>query len=130
MIHTPVCDLLQIRHPIMLGGMAGSTSVPLVAAVSNAGGLGTLGIARTPAEQIQPQIGAIREGTKNPFGVNFLLFLAREPALDAALKTRPPVFSGVGMTTVLTIGTSAGFGVRPSSEVSSSSRKPSMRRLW
>jgi len=93
MIHTPVCDLLQIRHPIMLGGMAGSTSVPLVAAVSNAGGLGTLGIARTPAEQIQPQIGAIREGTKNPFGVNFLLFLAREPALDAALKTRPPVFS-------------------------------------
>jgi len=94
MIHTPVCDLLQIRHPIMLGGMAGSTSVPLVAAVSNAGGLGTLGIARTPAEQIQPQIGAIREGTKNPFGVNFLLFLGgRGPAIDAALTARPPVFS-------------------------------------
>ncbi|HLA81720.1 MAG TPA: nitronate monooxygenase, partial [Thermoleophilia bacterium] len=52
MIHTPVCDLLRIRHPIVLGGMAGSTSVPLVAAVSNSGGLGTLGIARTPAEQI------------------------------------------------------------------------------
>ena len=47
LIHTPVCDLLQIRHPIVLGGMAGSTSVPLVAAVSNAGGLGILGIART-----------------------------------------------------------------------------------
>jgi enoyl-[acyl-carrier protein] reductase II len=41
MIHTPVCGLLGIRHPIVLGGMAGSTSVPLVAAVSNAGGLGT-----------------------------------------------------------------------------------------
>jgi len=93
LIHTPVCDLLRIRHPIVLGGMAGSTSVPLVAAVSNAGGLGTLGIARTPAEQIPKDIGAIREATKGPFGVNFLLFIAREPAIDAALNARPPVFS-------------------------------------
>ena len=93
MIHTPVCDLLRIRHPIVLGGMAGATSVPLVAAVSNAGGLGTLGIARTPAEQIPKDIGAIRQATKGPFGVNFLLFMAREPAIDAALNARPPVFS-------------------------------------
>lgn len=93
MIHTPVCDLLRIRHPIVLGGMAGSTSVPLVAAVSNAGGLGTLGIARTPAERIPKDLGAIREATKGPFGVNFLLFLAREPAIAAALNARPPVFS-------------------------------------
>ena len=93
MIHTPVCDLLQIRHPVVLGGMAASTSVPLVAAVSNAGGLGTLGIARTPAEQIPKDIGAIREATKAPFGVNFLLFAARDAAIDAALDARPPVFS-------------------------------------
>jgi NAD(P)H-dependent flavin oxidoreductase YrpB (nitropropane dioxygenase family) len=93
MIHTPVCDLLRIRHPIVLGGMAGATSVPLVAAVSNAGGLGTLGIARTPAEQIPQEIGAIRGATQGPFSVNFLLFLAREPALDAALTAQPPVFS-------------------------------------
>ena len=44
MIHTPVCDLLGITHPIVLGGMASGTSVPLVTAVSNAGGLGTLGV--------------------------------------------------------------------------------------
>jgi NAD(P)H-dependent flavin oxidoreductase YrpB (nitropropane dioxygenase family) len=93
MIHTPVCDLLQIPHPIVLGGMAGATSVPLVAAVSNAGGLGTLGLARTPAEQIPKDIGAIREATNAPFGVNFLLFVAREPAIDAALNARPTVFS-------------------------------------
>src|SRR5712692_6730610 len=73
--------------------MAGHTSVPLVAAVSNAGGLGTLGMAVTPAEQIPKDIGAIRETTKCPFGVNFLLFRAREPAIDAALNARPPVFS-------------------------------------
>lgn len=93
MIHTPVCDLLQIRHPIALGGMASATSVPLVSAVSNAGGLGTLGISRTPAEQIPKDIGAIRARTKAPFGVNFLLFMAREPAIDAALNERPAVFS-------------------------------------
>jgi NAD(P)H-dependent flavin oxidoreductase YrpB (nitropropane dioxygenase family) len=93
MIHTPVCDLLRIRHPVVLGGMATGTSVPLVAAVSNAGGLGTLGMGRTPAEQIPKDIAAIREATKGPFGVNFLLFLTREPALDAALDARPPVFA-------------------------------------
>jgi NAD(P)H-dependent flavin oxidoreductase YrpB (nitropropane dioxygenase family) len=93
LIHTPVCDLLGIRHPVVLGGMAGSTSVPLVAAVSNAGGLGTLGIARTPAEQIPKDVAALREATTGPFGVNFLLFMAREPAIDAALSARPPVFS-------------------------------------
>jgi NAD(P)H-dependent flavin oxidoreductase YrpB (nitropropane dioxygenase family) len=93
MIHTPVCDLLQIRHPIVLGGMASGTDVSLVAAVSNAGGLGTLGIARTPADQIPQDIGAIRAMTQAPFGVNFLLFMAREPAIDAALNARPPVFS-------------------------------------
>jgi NAD(P)H-dependent flavin oxidoreductase YrpB (nitropropane dioxygenase family) len=92
-IHTPVCDLLGIRHPIVLGGMAGGTSVPLVAAVSNAGGLGTLGVARTPAAQIPKDIAAIREATPGPFGVNFLLFLADESAIDAALAASPPVFS-------------------------------------
>ena len=56
MIHTPVCDLLRIRHPIVLGGMAGATSMPLVAAVSNAGGLGTLGIARTQISRHRPLV--------------------------------------------------------------------------
>ena len=43
MIHTRICDLLGIPHPIVLGGMGTATSAPLVAAVSNGGGLGTLG---------------------------------------------------------------------------------------
>lgn len=93
MIHTPVCDLLRIRHPIVLGGMSESTSVPLVAAVSNAGGLGTLGMTNTPLEQIPKDISALREATEAPFAVNFLLFAAREHCIDAALDARPPVFS-------------------------------------
>jgi NAD(P)H-dependent flavin oxidoreductase YrpB (nitropropane dioxygenase family) len=93
MIRTPVCDVLQIRHPIALGGMAGATSVPLVAAVSNAGGLGTLGLAMTPEEQIPEAIAGIRAATSQPFGVNFLLFVARDSAIDTALDAHPPVFS-------------------------------------
>lgn len=93
MIRTPVCDLLGIRHPLVLGGMAGSTSVPLVAAVSNAGGLGTLGIARYAPGQVAPDLAATREATQAPFGVNFLLFLAGEEAFAAALAARPPVIS-------------------------------------
>ena len=41
MIHTRICDLLGITHPIVLGGMGSATSASLVAAVSNSGGLGT-----------------------------------------------------------------------------------------
>ena len=37
MIHTRICDLLGIPHPIVLGGMGNATTAPLVAAVSNAG---------------------------------------------------------------------------------------------
>src|SRR5436853_7608182 len=78
MIHTPVCDLLGITHPIVLGGMSTGTSVPLVAAVSNAGGLGTLGITGLNATQVRDQIAAIRAATDKPLGVHFLLFLTGE----------------------------------------------------
>jgi NAD(P)H-dependent flavin oxidoreductase YrpB (nitropropane dioxygenase family) len=91
MIHTPVCDLLGITHPIVLGGMASGTSVPLVTAVSNAGGLGTLGVTSLNAAQVREQIAAIRTGTAQPFGVNFLLFLVDEASFAAALEARPPV---------------------------------------
>ena len=43
MIRTPVCDLLDIEHPIALGGMGSVYSPELVAAVSSAGGLGAMG---------------------------------------------------------------------------------------
>jgi len=73
--------------------MSESTSVPLVAAVSNAGGLGILGMTNTPPERIPQEFSAVREATKASFGVNFLLFASREPSIDAALNARPPVFS-------------------------------------
>lgn len=65
LLRTPVCDLLGIAHPVVLGGMGTGTSAGLVAAVSNAGGLGTLGVsARTPAD-IREETARIRERTSS-----------------------------------------------------------------
>lgn len=93
MLHTRLCDLLGIKHPIILGGMGTGTSVPLVAAVSEAGGLGVLGLANIPTPQVSEHIAAIREATSKPFGINFLLFLMREESFAAALEAKPPVMS-------------------------------------
>ena len=44
-LHTKLCDLLGVKHPIMLAGMGGVSYAELAAAVSNAGGYGVLGMA-------------------------------------------------------------------------------------
>jgi NAD(P)H-dependent flavin oxidoreductase YrpB (nitropropane dioxygenase family) len=91
MIYTPVCAQLGIKYPIVLGGMASGTSVPLVAAVSQAGGLGTLGVTGMSPTQVREHIAGIRAATEKPFGINYLLFRIEEESFAAALEARPPV---------------------------------------
>src|SRR5215469_16659819 len=91
MIRTPVCDLLDIEHPIALGGMGSATSPELVAAVSNAGGLGALGCHYLTPAQNRERIDAIRQATNKPFGANFLLFDTNEESFAVALEMRPAV---------------------------------------
>jgi NAD(P)H-dependent flavin oxidoreductase YrpB (nitropropane dioxygenase family) len=91
MIHTRICDLLGIDHPIVLGGMGTATTAPLVAAVSNAGGFGTLGTSAFNAKTLDSEIAAIRERTDKPFGVNHLLFQVREEMYAVTLRARPAV---------------------------------------
>ena len=94
MIRTRLCTLLGIEHPIVLGGMAaGATGPALVAAVSNAGGLGTLGISGLSAEAIREHMAAIRSATDKPYAVNFLLHLTQPEAFEAAVAERPPVLA-------------------------------------
>ncbi|HFK1547479.1 TPA: NAD(P)H-dependent flavin oxidoreductase [Bacillus albus] len=74
MFTSRVIDILQIKYPIIQAGMAGAITTPeLVAAVSNSGGLGTLGSGYMSPEQIRDAIYKIRERTDKPFGVNLLL---------------------------------------------------------
>jgi NAD(P)H-dependent flavin oxidoreductase YrpB (nitropropane dioxygenase family) len=91
MIHTRICDLLGIPHPIVLGGMGSATTAPLVAAVSNAGGFGTLGTSAFNAATLASEIAAIRERTDKPFGVNHLLFQIEHDMFAVTLRARPTV---------------------------------------
>jgi NAD(P)H-dependent flavin oxidoreductase YrpB (nitropropane dioxygenase family) len=93
MIHTRICDLLGIDHPIVLGGMGTATTAPLVAAVSNAGGFGTLGTSAFDAGTLDNEIAAIRERTDKPFGVNHLLFQIKEDMYAVTLRARPPLIA-------------------------------------
>ena len=91
MIHTRICDLLGIAHPIVLGGMGTATTAPLVAAVSNAGGFGTLGTSAFNAATLDTEIASIRERTGKPFGINHLLFQIQEEMFTVTLGAKPTV---------------------------------------
>lgn len=71
-LHTSLCDLLGVRHPIMLAGMGGVSYAELAAAVSNAGGYGVLGMAGTSPDFIREQMRQVRKLTDKPFGVDLL----------------------------------------------------------
>lgn len=72
-LHTALCDLLDIRHPVVLAGMGRISCPQLVAAVSNAGGLGILGGAPLRPETLNQWIEETRRLTSAPFGVDTLL---------------------------------------------------------
>jgi len=72
MFHTVICDLLGIRYPILQGAMQGGGGVELVAAVSEAGGLGVLPTFGGTDQKLRADIAAVRSRTNRPFGVNIM----------------------------------------------------------
>lgn len=69
-LHTPICDLFGVRYPIVQTGMGWVAGARLVAATSAAGGLGILAAATMTYDQLEQQIGEVKERTDQPFGVN------------------------------------------------------------
>ena len=94
MLHTPVCDVLGITHPICQAGMANYTSPELVAAVSRAGGLGCHGsLGREPGE-----LRAILRATRallddEPFAVNIVVSRSDEATIQVCREERVPVYA-------------------------------------
>ena len=77
-LRTPLCDLLGIEYPILQAGMGGVAFGPLAAAVSKAGGLGTIAaISPTPA-RVEQEIELVRSRTDQPVCVD-IGFPARAP---------------------------------------------------
>ena len=62
-------DLLKIKHPIVQAPMAGAMDWELAAAVSQAGGLGSLPCAMLAPQQVREQVGRIRDRTQKPINV-------------------------------------------------------------
>lgn len=92
MLRTRVCDLLGIEYPIILAGMP-QTNAQLVAAVSNAGALGSLGAGRRPVDDLKQQLARIRELTARPFAVNHFVPALDEEAFTLTLEAQPAVIS-------------------------------------
>lgn len=84
-LNTPLCDLLGIRVPVVLAGMAGGpTSVALVAAVSRAGGLGTFGAMGMSTEALHDSVSQARASGADAVAVNVLLAPPRAGAGDGS----------------------------------------------
>jgi enoyl-[acyl-carrier protein] reductase II len=70
-LRTPICDLFGIEYPVFLA-VGGVSLAPLVAAVSNAGGLGIMGAATLGPDRLRDEIRKTRELTDKPFAVDLL----------------------------------------------------------
>ena len=80
-IRTPICELLGIDHPIILGGMMGISDGNLTAAVSEAGGLGTLSSATFGVDGTRTELSKLADLTDKPYSVNLPLFHPMVPDL-------------------------------------------------
>lgn len=90
---TPVCEVLGIEIPIVQAGMATYTSAALVAAVSNAGGLGIIGALGRNRDDLRDEIRRVRALTTKPFGVNHVVCLVDDDCVELTLAQRVPVLS-------------------------------------
>lgn len=96
MLSTTLTRSLAIEHPIIQAGMSSDSCVPLAAAVSNAGGLGTVGsIGRSP-DDLEHELARMDSATSRPWAVNIATFDWAPFAgklLDVAIAARPPVIT-------------------------------------
>ena len=93
MLRTPVCENLGIEVPIMQAAIWPATSPELVAAVSEAGGLGSIGSVFESAGSVEKQVARVRELTDRPFAVNHVVPLLDEETFEATLQAKPAVVS-------------------------------------
>ena len=100
MLKTRLTEILGCEHPIMLAGMGGVSYSHLVAAVSAAGGFGTLGAAPMGLDRMKDEMRLVRDSTPRPFGVDLLtaLPMGMEEQVEAIIAGGASVFvAGLGV---------------------------------
>jgi enoyl-[acyl-carrier protein] reductase II len=89
-----ICELLNIKYPIIQGGMAWVADASLASAVSNAGALGLIAGGNAPKEIIKEEIRKCRELTDKPFGVNVMLLSPfADDIIDLIIEEKIPVIT-------------------------------------
>jgi enoyl-[acyl-carrier protein] reductase II len=97
---TPICDLFKIEYPIFLAGMGQVAYAEVCAAVSEAGGFGTLGMVGASPQQIRSEMRKVKARTRKPFGVDLLQALPDqvEAAIDVIIEEGAAAFiAGLGI---------------------------------
>lgn len=90
---TRFCDLVNVKLPLVLAPLGGVATPELVAAVSNAGGLGLAPLWYADAKGVTEFVGRVKALTDAPFGVNLNMDFPSMEQLDACLDAGVPVIS-------------------------------------
>jgi enoyl-[acyl-carrier protein] reductase II len=90
---TALCDLLGIEYPIIQAGMGTVPDAGLVAAVCEAGALGTLSSFQRTFEDFSRELRLLSDLTERPFAVNHLVPFIPAGAFEASLSVHPRVVS-------------------------------------
>lgn len=86
-LHTPLCDLLGCRYPIVQTAMGYVADAKLVAATANAGAFGFLAGVTIAPEQLENEILKVKQLTDKPFGLNFHMYQPNAAeAIELAIK--------------------------------------------
>lgn len=93
-----VCELLNIKYPIIQGGMAWIADASLASAVSNSGGLGVIAAGNAPKEWVVNEIRKAKSKTNMPFAVNIMLLSPFvDDIIDAVIEEKVEiVITGAG----------------------------------
>lgn len=90
-----ICELLKINYPIIQGGMGNISNAQLTAAVSEAGGLGTIGCGTMPPDEVEKIILETKNRTNKRFAVNIAIGVSpyTSELIDLVIKHHVPIIS-------------------------------------
>lgn len=90
-IMTKFTEYFSIKHPVMLAPMGAVAGGDLAATVSNAGGLGMIGVGYGDLDWLQTQLELVIQKTKQPWGVGFITWTLNQQLFDLAMRFAPDV---------------------------------------
>ena len=93
-IYTSLCKLLNLDVPIIQAPISNPANASLVAAVSNAGGLGTFAMHNRDPEGIRELVEEAHELTRHPFCANYILI----PSVQTEARLQACLDAGAGQT--------------------------------